>query len=89
MLANVVSKLETYLGPGSPETHGFDGPIQISEGPYGPTRLQDQFIKAAARVGLPESVDLQNLDSNQAVQRNLRFISKDGTRQDAAHGYCE
>lgn len=84
-----MSKLETYLGPGSPETHGFDGPIQISEGSYGLTQLQDQFIKATARVGLPESVDLQNLDSNQAVQRNLRFISKDGVRQDAAHGYCE
>lgn len=82
-------KLETYLGPGSPETHGFDGPIQISEGPFGPTQLQDQFIRAAYKVGFPESLDLQNLDSNQAVQRNLRFISKDGVRQDAAHGYCE
>lgn len=84
-----MTKLETYLGPGSPETHGFDGPIQISEGPYGPTQLQDQFIKAAAMVGLSESVDLQDLDSNQAVQRNLRFINKDGARQDASHGYCE
>ncbi|KAL1872699.1 hypothetical protein Daus18300_004245 [Diaporthe australafricana] len=82
-----MKKLETYLGPGSPETHGFDGPIKISEGPCGPTQLQDQFVKAAAMAGLPESVDLQNLDSNQAVQRNLRFISKDGVRQDAAHGY--
>ncbi|RYP53516.1 hypothetical protein DL768_001553 [Monosporascus sp. mg162] len=82
-----MKKLETYYGPGSSETHGSDGPLQISNGSYGPTQLQNQFIKAAATVGFPESVDLQDLDSSQAVQRNLRFISPDGIRQDAAHAY--
>lgn len=38
-------------------------------------------------MGIPESVDLQSLDSNHAVQPNLRYISPDGTRQDAAHAY--
>lgn len=32
-------------------------------------------------------MDLQNLDSNHAVQRNLRYISPEGTRQDTAHAY--
>ncbi|KAH8886453.1 alcohol oxidase [Thozetella sp. PMI_491] len=82
-----MKKFETYYGPGSRETHGIDGPIHISSGQYGPTRLQDQFIKAASSIGFPESVDLQDLDSNQAVQRNLRYISRDGIRQDAAHAY--
>lgn len=70
-----------------PETHGKDGPLHISSGSYGPTQLQDQFIKAAAKIGVQELADLQDLDSNQAFQRNLRYISPDGTRQDAAHAY--
>ncbi|KAJ3536714.1 hypothetical protein NM208_g6609 [Fusarium decemcellulare] len=82
-----MKKFETYHGPGSPETHGSNGPIHISNGSFGPTELQDQFIKAATKLGFPESVDLQDLDSNQAVQWNLRFISPDGIRQDAAHAY--
>ncbi|RYP83371.1 hypothetical protein DL770_005391 [Monosporascus sp. CRB-9-2] len=49
-----MKKLETYYGPGSPETHGSSGPLQISNGSYGPTQLQNQFIKAAATVGLPD-----------------------------------
>ena len=32
-------------------------------------------------------VDLQNLDSNNGVQRALRFIGLDGKRQDTAHSY--
>ncbi|KAI9170836.1 Alcohol oxidase [Paramyrothecium foliicola] len=82
-----MNKFETYHGPGLPEVHGHDGPISISNSSYGPTQLQDQFIKAAAKVGIPESVDLQDLDSNHAVQKNLRYISPEGTRSDAAHAY--
>ena len=88
-LTNLMWQFETYHWPGSPSAHGTDGPIHISEGPFGPTKLQGQFIKAPARVGFPESVDLQNLDSNQAVQRTLRFVSSDGIRQDAAHAYLQ
>jgi choline dehydrogenase-like flavoprotein len=36
---------------------------------------------------MPEAIDLQDFDTNQAVQRNLRYISEDGVRQDAAHAY--
>lgn len=32
-------------------------------------------------------MDLQDLDSNHAVQRNLRYISPGGNRQDTAHAY--
>jgi alcohol oxidase len=78
---------ESYYGPGSDQLHGKDGPIKVSASNYGPTQFQDQFVKAAAKAGIPEALDLQNFDSNHAVQRNLRFISPDGVRSDAAHAY--
>lgn len=49
--------------------------------------MQDQFIHAAARVGYPEAVDLQDLDTINAFQRCHRYIDPDGKRQDAAHAY--
>lgn len=82
-----LKKFETYHGPGKPELHGFDGPIQISNASYGPTQLQDQFIEVAAKLGIPEAIDLQDLDSNHAVQRNLRYISPEGVRSDTGHAY--
>lgn len=53
---NLVSKLETYFSPSLPGTYGFDSPIEISEGPYGPTQLQDQSIKAADLSVVPVNV---------------------------------
>ncbi|CAG8976839.1 hypothetical protein HYALB_00009104 [Hymenoscyphus albidus] len=82
-----LKKLETYSGPGSETTHGFNGPEQISGGTYRANRSTDQFIEAAAKVGYPEIADLQGLDFNNGVQRAQRFISPEGKRQDAAHTY--
>lgn len=80
-------QLETYHGPGEKEVHGFDGPIHVSSGSYVVPRPQDDFIKAAEKVGWPELKDLQNLDANNGTQRALRYISPDGHRQDAASRY--
>ncbi|KAK7957869.1 hypothetical protein PG988_012717 [Apiospora saccharicola] len=82
-----LKKLETYVGPGKPEVHGTKGPIAVSEGPYVAKRPQDEFIKAAAQLGYPEHVDLQDLDSNNGVQRARRFVSAEGVRSDTAHAY--
>jgi alcohol oxidase len=82
-----LKKFETYHGPGKPELHGSNGPIHISTGSYGPTSLQDQFIESAAKMGIREAIDLQDFDSNNAVQRNLRYISPDGVRSDTGHAY--
>jgi alcohol oxidase len=38
-------------------------------------------------LGYPEVVDVNDLDSNNGVQRALRFIGPDGKRQDTAHRY--
>ncbi|KAK7955809.1 uncharacterized protein PG986_005031 [Apiospora aurea] len=80
-------KLETYQGPGKAELHGDNGPIFVSEGNYVAKRPQDEFIKAAAQLGYPEHVDLQDLDSNNGVQRARRFVSAEGVRSDTARAY--
>ncbi|KAK8052405.1 glucose dehydrogenase [Apiospora rasikravindrae] len=80
-------KLETYQGPGKAEVHGDQGPIRVSEGNYVAERPQNEFIKAAAQLGYPEHVDLQDLDSNNGVQRARRFVSAEGVRSDTAHAY--
>jgi alcohol oxidase len=86
-LTNFLSQLETYSGPGTEGVHGDKGPIAISGGTYRVTRSQDDFIEAAAQVGYPEYVDLQDLDTNNGVQRAQRFIGPDGSRSDTAHAY--
>ncbi|KAK7926694.1 hypothetical protein PG985_003692 [Apiospora marii] len=82
-----LKKLETYVGPGKTNLHGDKGPIAVSEGPYIAKRPQDEFVRAAAQLGYPEHVDLQDLDSNNGVQRARRFVSAGGVRSDTASAY--
>jgi len=86
-IVNYLSQLETYFGPGTKATHGSSGPTQISGGTYRANRSENEFIQSAKEVGYPELVDLQDLDSNNGVQRAMRFIGPDGKRQDTAHRY--
>jgi choline dehydrogenase-like flavoprotein len=79
--------LETYHGPGPEAIHGFDGPITISAGTYRANRSTQDFIEAAGKIGYPEIEDLSAFDSNNGVQRALRFIGTDGIRQDTAFRY--
>ncbi|BCS22571.1 GMC family oxidoreductase [Aspergillus puulaauensis] len=64
-----------------------DGPIVVSQGTFCSERVTDQFIAAANEVGYPTVKDLQDLDTNNGVQRALRFVGTDGRRQDAASNY--
>jgi alcohol oxidase len=80
-------QLETYHGPGEKKHHGYDGPIHISDGGYRAKVSEDEFIRAAEKVGFPEIEDLQNLDNNNGIQRWQRYVSPDGKRQDTAHRY--
>lgn len=81
------SQFETYHGRGEKEHHGDSGPINISKGTHTAKRAEDSFIKAVADAGYPEVVDLQNLDSNNGVERYLRYVGPNGRRQDAAHRF--
>ncbi|RYP45531.1 hypothetical protein DL768_008123 [Monosporascus sp. mg162] len=80
-------KFETYHSPNVGETHGRDGPIQISSGTNRASRSEDDFISAAGKLNFPAVEDLQNLEGIDAVERALRFVSPDGKRQDTAHRY--
>ncbi|KAI1131378.1 GMC oxidoreductase [Nemania abortiva] len=82
-----LKKLETYHDSKDEEHHGFDGPVQVSDGPMRMKKSEDDFLLAAAQVGWPEVPDLQTLDHNNAFQRWKRYISPDGKRSDAAHMY--
>ncbi|KAK4226853.1 putative GMC oxidoreductase [Podospora fimiseda] len=83
-----LKKIETFHGPDPTGAHGNDGPIQVSKGTFTSSRLQDQFISSAEKLGWPEITDLQALDEKtNGVQRALRYISPDGKRQDTASRY--
>lgn len=87
MKSTDLSQLETYHGPGEKKHHGNDGPIHVSNGGFRETRVEDDFLKAANEVGYPEIEDLQDLDSNNGIQRWQRYVSPEGKRQDTAHSY--
>lgn len=80
-------QLEHYHAPDPKGVHGDSGPIAVSGGTYRADRAQDDFIAAAAQVGYSEIDDLQDLDSNNGVQKAQRFIGPDGRRSDTAHAY--
>ena len=44
-------------------------------------------MEAAAKCGYPEFKDLQDLESNNGMERWQRYVSPDGKRQDTAHTY--
>ncbi|KAI0477587.1 alcohol oxidase-like protein [Xylariaceae sp. FL0804] len=80
-------RLETYAGPGRPEVHGSDGPVHVGSGTYRVERTEDDFVAAAAALGWPEARDLMDMDTCNAVERSMRYISPDGRRQDVGHTY--
>ncbi|KAH7146790.1 GMC oxidoreductase-domain-containing protein [Dactylonectria estremocensis] len=82
-----LKKLETYHGKGEKDHHGYNGPIHVSDGTFRASTSEDDFIKAASKVGWPEISDLQSFDANNGIGRWLRYVSPDGKRQDTAHTY--
>ncbi|RYP81724.1 hypothetical protein DL769_001874 [Monosporascus sp. CRB-8-3] len=79
-------KFETYHGLGKKEHHGYDGPIQVSGGPFRSVEAENDFITAMREVGYHEVEDLQDLQSV-GVARILKYVSPQGQRQDVAHTY--
>ncbi|RYP76410.1 hypothetical protein DL771_001849 [Monosporascus sp. 5C6A] len=79
-------KFETYHGLGKEEHHGYDGPIQVSDGPFRSVEAENDFITAMREVGYDEVEDLQDLQSI-GVERIRKYVSPQGQRQDVAHTY--
>ncbi|KAI1385460.1 GMC oxidoreductase [Hypoxylon trugodes] len=82
-----LKKLETYHGQGKPEYHGYNGPMQVTNGRFRSKRVEDEWLRAAGELGYPEIVDLQDLESNNGFSRWLRYITPEGKRSDTAHAY--
>ncbi|KAK3326013.1 GMC oxidoreductase [Apodospora peruviana] len=82
-----LKKIETYHGPGNPSVHGYDGPVQVSDGGFCCKRSTEGLLQAARALGYPEITDLQDLDSSNGWERWLRTVSPEGKRQDTAHTY--
>ncbi|KAI1302892.1 GMC oxidoreductase [Xylaria venustula] len=82
-----LKKLETFHGSTDEEHHGFDGPVQVSDGTFRLKHVEDEFLRATAKVGWPEVPDLQTLDHNNGFARHKRYISPEGKRSDTAHMY--
>lgn len=80
-------KLETYHGPDARDVHGSDGPINVSRSRFRVAKFEDDFIGSAAEMGWAEKDDLQGLTDTVGVQRNFRYVSHEGKRQDSAHRY--
>ncbi|KAI1437343.1 GMC oxidoreductase [Xylaria sp. CBS 124048] len=83
-----IKKLETYHGSERDEaTHGYHGPVQISDGLTSAKRVVKEILRAAEEVGYPTVPDLQTLDVNNAWAPLKRYITLEGKRSDAAHMY--
>ena len=69
------------------KTHGDSGHVNVSKGTHIAKEPENDFLRAAAAVGYPEIKDLQDLDSNNGVERYQKYIGPNGRRQDAAHRF--
>ncbi|CAE6431149.1 unnamed protein product [Rhizoctonia solani] len=82
-------KMETYHLAPNRETHGYDGPLNVSYGDkdhYPP--LAQAYIEVAQKRGVPLVQDKQDLNTGHGCQRWAKWIDPvTGTRQDAAHRY--
>jgi alcohol oxidase len=86
-LLPLMKRIETYQKPMNNDTHGYDGPIAISNGGWISPIAQD-FLRASHTVGIPATDDLQDLDTSHAAEIWAKWINKDtGRRSDAASGY--
>ncbi|KAI3615030.1 alcohol oxidase [Moniliophthora roreri] len=76
-------RLENYQKPVNNDTHGYDGPIAISNG-GSITALAQDFLRAADAIGVPFS----DLDTAHASEIWAKYINRHtGRRSDAATAY--
>lgn len=86
-LLPLMKRIENYQKPCNNDTHGFDGPIAISNGGWIAPIAQD-FLRASDAVGIPATDDLQDLKESHAAEIWAKWINKHtGRRSDAATGY--
>lgn len=85
----LLRKLETYhLAPGA-ETHGYDGPVNVSySDPNAYAKVAQEYLEVAQQRGIPLVPDKMDLKTGHGCQRWAKWIDPaTGRRQDAAHRY--
>ncbi|KAF8599079.1 putative methanol oxidase [Ceratobasidium sp. AG-I] len=86
-LLPLMKRLENYQKPCNNGTHGFEGPVAISNGGWVAPIAQD-FLRASNAVGIPLTDDLQDCQQSHAAEIWAKWINKDtGRRSDAASAY--
>ncbi|KAF8900882.1 GMC oxidoreductase-domain-containing protein [Gymnopilus junonius] len=86
-LLPLMKRLENYQKPTNNDTHGYDGPIAISNGGT-ITALGQDFLRASDAVGIPFTDDLQDLDTSHASEIWAKYVNRHtGRRSDAATAY--
>ncbi|PFH47219.1 GMC oxidoreductase [Amanita thiersii Skay4041] len=86
-LLPLMKRLENYQKPTNNQTHGYDGPIAISNGGSVSALAQD-FLRASDAIGVPFSDDIQDLDTAHASEIWAKYINRHtGRRSDAATAY--
>ncbi|KAJ3891998.1 GMC oxidoreductase-domain-containing protein [Lentinula edodes] len=82
-LLPLMKRLENYQKPTNNDTHGYDGPIAISNGGT-ITALAQDFLRASDALGIPFS----DLDTSHASEIWAKYINRHtGRRSDAATAY--
>ncbi|KAI0915540.1 hypothetical protein AcV5_003732 [Taiwanofungus camphoratus] len=86
-LLPLMKRLENYQKPTNNDTHGYDGPIAISNGGQITPVAQD-FLRAAHAVGVPFSDDIQDLQTSHGAEIWAKYVNRHtGRRSDAATAY--
>ncbi|KAG2042547.1 GMC oxidoreductase-domain-containing protein [Suillus americanus] len=86
-LLPLMKRLENYQKPVNNDTHGYDGPIAISNGGQ-VTPLAQDFLRAAHAIDVPFSDDIQDLTTAHASEIWAKYINRHtGRRSDAATAY--
>ncbi|KAK5674946.1 hypothetical protein LTS10_012358 [Elasticomyces elasticus] len=81
-------KLETYNGPGAPEFHGNDGPLEVTFDAKRIKKTEDDFLQAIEQLGYPIIDDLSDtVPGHLGFERVGKTVSTDGERRDAATAY--
>lgn len=86
-LLPLMKRLERYQKPCNNDTHGYDGPIAISNGGQ-ITPIAQDYLRAAHAIGIPYTDDLQDCKESHASEIWAKYINRyTGRRSDAAHAY--
>ncbi|KAJ3712557.1 GMC oxidoreductase-domain-containing protein [Lentinula guzmanii] len=86
-LLPLMKRLENYQKPTNNDSHGYDGPIAISNGGT-ITALAHDFLRASDAMGIPFSDDIQDLNTSHASEIWAKYINRHtGRRSDAATAY--